>query len=127
MRNKRVRVKLRPSEAGFPSREFDFRINSQSVTYRELGKRDSERSLPWIRIIGTAMIHKDLEEVPDASVRTLEILMDACDRYMPKKRFTISLMRRGIGVRRSNSDEPSNSWRVLPWRSLLSLGLRGKW
>jgi hypothetical protein len=126
VRNKRVRVKIRSSEPNLPPREFDFRISPQSVAYRELGKRDSDRTLPWNRIVGTAMIHKDPEEIVDATdIRTLEILLDACDRYLPKRRFMIALLRRGIGVRRSN--ESASTWRIIPWRSLLSLGLRGKW
>ena len=126
MRNKRVRVKIRSSEPGLPSREFDFRINPQAVIYRELGKRDSDKTLAWMRIVGTAMVHKDPEEIPESiSVRALEILLDAHDRYLPKRRFTIALMRRGMGVRKS--DESATAYRVIPWRTLISLGLQGRW
>jgi len=126
VRNKRVRVKIKASVEGMPRREFDFRINPQQVFYRELGRRDSDRIIPWIRIVGTALVHKDLEDFPDSiGARSVEILLDAADRLLPKRRFTIALLNRGLGVRRS--DEEATKMRILPWRSLISLGLRGKW
>ena len=126
MRNKRVRVKIKSCEENKPRREFDFRINSMSVSYRELGRRDSDRMLPWIRIVGTALIHKEVEDLPDSiTARTVEILLDAGDPQLRRRRFTISLLNRGLGVRRS--DEEVTKLRVVSWRSLISLGLRGKW
>lgn len=107
-------------------REFDFRINPQNVSYRELGRRDSDRVLPWVRIVGLAMVYKDPEDFPDLSgTRSIELLLDASDRLIPRRRYTVTLMRRGMGIRKS--DEEATRMRLVPWRSLLALGLRGKW
>jgi len=125
-RNKRVKVKIRAATTGMPRREFDLRINPQAVSYRELGRRDSDRDIPWIRIVGTALIYKEIEDLPDSiSARTVDILLDAFDELLRKQRFTISLLQRGLGIRRS--EEEVTKLRVLSWRSLISLGLRGKW
>ena len=107
-------------------REFDFRINPQSVSYRELGRRDSDRMLPWVRIVGLAMVYKDPEEFPDLTgTRNLELLLDPSDRLISRRRYTVTLMRRGVGVRRS--EEEATRMRLVPWRSLIALGLKGKW
>lgn len=125
-RNKRVKVRINPTEKGMPKRIFDFHINPQNVSYRELGRRDSDRNIPWIRIVGTALVYKEVEDLPDSvGARTVDILLDSFDELLRKQRFTISLLQRGLGVRRS--DEEVTKLRVLSWRSLVSLGLRGKW
>jgi hypothetical protein len=126
VRNKRVRVRIRPTEKGMPMREFDFLINPLNVHYRELGRRDSARVLPWVRIVGLAMVYKDPEDFPDLSgTKSFELLLDAADRLVPPRRYTVTLMRRGLGVRKS--DEEATKMRLVAWRSLLALGLRGKW
>lgn len=107
-------------------REFDFRINPSNVSYRELGRRDSDRRLPWVRIVGLAMVYKDPEEFPDLTgSRNVELLLDPADRLIARRRYTVTLMRRGMGVRRS--DEEATKLRLVPWRSLIALGLTGKW
>lgn len=125
-RNKRVKVKIHSSIKGMPMKEYAFRLNPSRIEFHELGKRGSEGVLPWSRVVASALIFKPAPDQlePGTDFRKVEVVLDPADRQLSKQTFIVAILHKGLGVRRFE-DPPG--WRILSWRSLIGLSLRGRW
>lgn len=126
MRDRRVKVKERSAIPGGEDRIYDVRVNDVRVLVRETGRRDSEVSIPWERVMSAAFLYVPETSTMDLgdSPRVLSMTLNSMDRKLGKLSCSAVLTPSGIGVRR-DADPPG--WRKLGWHSIINLSVRRGW
>jgi hypothetical protein len=102
-RKKHVRVTLRSNDSLIPAREFEFTLTEYGVVYKEFGRRESENSFSWQKLIGHCLIFakkvsKEEKGIPGEDWRSVDIELRCMDAAFSAKQFTVWFSDRGIFI-----------------------------
>ena len=129
-RKKHIRITLRSNDPLIPAREFEFTLSEYGIVQKEFGRRESENSFSWTKLIGHSLIFSNMvskvekEVTQEAGWRSTDIEVRSMDAAHAHKQFTIWFSDRGIFIEGVKWCTPGHG-PYITWRSVVNLGFVG--